>query len=90
MPTGAQFAGTGCYQIKVLGHLDSNWATRIGAMTVRFEIDGDKGEVTVLEGAVDDQAELAGILNTLYELHLPLISVNRAAEPSTTQGRGAC
>ena len=28
--------------------------------------------ITVLQGSVSDQAELAGILNTLYELHLPL------------------
>jgi hypothetical protein len=31
--------------------------------------------VTVLEGWLPDQAALAGVLNTLYELHLPLLSV---------------
>jgi len=30
---------------------------------------------TFLQGHVRDQAELAGILNTLYELHLPLLAV---------------
>jgi len=41
----------------------------------------DKGEndafVTTLEGELSDQAALAGVLNTLYELHLPVISVKR-------------
>ena len=31
--------------------------------------------VTELVGKVRDQAELAGVLNTLYELHLTLLSV---------------
>jgi hypothetical protein len=35
----------------------------------------EAGDVTVLQGRVSDQAALSGILNTLYELHLPLISV---------------
>jgi hypothetical protein len=30
-----------------------------------------------LEGELSDQAALAGVLNTLYELHLTLLSVNR-------------
>jgi len=33
--------------------------------------------VTTLEGDLRDQAALAGVLNTLYELHLPVISVKR-------------
>ena len=89
-PSGAQFSGSGCYQIRVVGHLDSNWATRVGAMSIRFEIEEDSEEVTVLEGPVSDQAELAGVLNTLYELHLPLIAVNRVSEAPTTQGTNPC
>jgi hypothetical protein len=36
----------------------------------------DEGAVTVLQGSVKDQAELAGILNSLYERHLSLLSVS--------------
>ncbi len=32
-------------------------------------------EITFLQGKVIDQAELAGILTSLYELHLRLLSV---------------
>jgi hypothetical protein len=31
--------------------------------------------VTTLEGYLRDQAALFGVLNTLYELHLPVLSV---------------
>jgi hypothetical protein len=31
--------------------------------------------VSALEGQVRDQAELVGVLNSLYELHLPILSV---------------
>jgi hypothetical protein len=34
-----------------------------------------KEPVTELVGKVRDQAELAGLLNSLYELHLTLLSV---------------
>jgi hypothetical protein len=31
--------------------------------------------VATLVGRLKDQAELSGVLNTLYEMHLPLLSV---------------
>jgi hypothetical protein len=34
-----------------------------------------EGPVTELVGKVRDQAELAGLLNSLFELHLTLLSV---------------
>jgi hypothetical protein len=52
---------------------------RLGStFSQRRRDDGDL--VTVLEGSVIDQAELAGILNTFYELHLSLVSVQRIKE----------
>jgi hypothetical protein len=33
--------------------------------------------VTTLSGELSDQAALCGVLNTLYELHLPLLTVKR-------------
>jgi hypothetical protein len=35
----------------------------------------NQSTVTTLTGRVSDQAELSGVLNTLYELHLPILSV---------------
>jgi hypothetical protein len=33
--------------------------------------------VTTLRGELGDQAALAGVLNTLYEMHLTVLSVKR-------------
>jgi hypothetical protein len=36
--------------------------------------------VTTLTGRLKDQAELSGVLNGLYELHLPILSVKILTE----------
>ena len=63
------------YRIKVQGQLDQSWSDRLAGMAITASIQGDEPPVTVLEGWLPDQAALAGVLNTLYELHLPLLSV---------------
>jgi hypothetical protein len=45
----------------------------------------DQSTVTTLIGRVKDQAELSGVLNTLYELHLPILSVKILAEDNDAQ-----
>ena len=35
--------------------------------------------VTTLLGELPDQAALAGVLNTLYEMHLPVLLVERVS-----------
>jgi hypothetical protein len=42
--------------------------------------------VTTLEGRVRDQAELTGVINSLYELHLPILSVQNLTENSVEAG----
>jgi len=39
------------------------------------EMTGHDGPKYALEGAVMDQTELIGVLNNLYEMHLPRVSV---------------
>ena len=35
----------------------------------------DKQPMTILIGQLNDQAALSGVMNVVYELHLPVISV---------------
>jgi hypothetical protein len=63
------------YRIKVEGRLDGSWSDCLGGMTITTSSHGDQGVMTTLEGRIRDQAELSGVLNTLYELHLPLLTV---------------
>jgi len=44
-------------------------------MRITTSSGGDQGSITTLVGRIRDQAELAGILNTLYGLHMSLLSV---------------
>ncbi len=63
------------YQIKVPGHLDKGWSDWDGKVTITVESDEDGLPVTTLTGTFD-QAALQGLLRGLYNLGLPLISVN--------------
>ena len=60
------------YEIKVEGRLDENWSDWFSGMAVTLEDD-----VTILTGAVADQAALRGILTKIWDLNLTLISINR-------------
>ncbi len=68
------------YRIRVQGQLDSSWSNRLGGMTIKTDTAADKPPVTILVGHLPDQASLSGVLNTLYELHLPLLSVKNLDE----------
>ena len=72
---GSAFARPGNYRIRVQGYLNESWSERLAGLAITSGKRGDQKPVTVLFGQVRDQAELAGVLNTLYELHLTLLSV---------------
>ena len=46
------------------------------AMNITEVQSSDRENETVLVGRLADQAALACVLNTLYEQHLPVLSVN--------------
>ncbi len=62
------------YRIRVQGFLAESWSDRLGGLRITTTRSKDS-LVTELNGRVCDQAELAGVLNTLYELHLPILLV---------------
>jgi hypothetical protein len=67
-----QFASL--YRLRVAGVLPESWEDRLGCF--RFVHEGATEPLTtLLMGRVKDQAELIGVINTLYGLHMPLISV---------------
>ena len=59
------------YQIRIKGHLGSQWADWFEGMTIRLE----ENEETLLSGPVVDQSALYGLLKKVRDLGLPLISV---------------
>jgi hypothetical protein len=61
------------YQIRIEGHLSSQWTDWFAGLTITQEDCG----VTVLTGSVVDQAALHGLLKKVRDLGMPLVSVNR-------------
>ena len=59
------------YEIRVNGHLGSRWAAWFDGLRLTNEDDG----TTVIRGAVADQAALHGLLTTVRDLGVPLVSV---------------
>jgi hypothetical protein len=64
------------YEIRVIGHLAPRWAASFDGMTLTTQDDG----TTIIQGPVADQSALHGLLHTLSDLGLPLISVTPTAE----------
>ena len=65
--------------IRVQGVLSRSWSTRFGGLRVAATEEGPSGRVTVLSGTVLDQSALMGILSSLVNLGLPVVSVEVAA-----------
>ena len=68
------------YRIEVEGVLDEIWADSLAGMRISSRKRPDQSTVTTLTGLLRDQAELSGVLNGLYGLHLPILSVKILSE----------
>ncbi len=73
-PTDLKMDGPAIYRIRVQGRLDARMSDRIGGMQITEVRVAGKRQETIMVGRLVDQAALTGILNSLYELHLPVLS----------------
>ena len=65
------------YQIRFQGVLDESWVKYLNPdLIIHTQGDSPQALITTLTGKVSDQAALLGLLNSLYYLGLPLLSVN--------------
>ena len=69
-------SGPAIYRIRVRGLLDADLSERLEGMRIENLARDDGKAESVLEGRLLDQAALAGVLNKLYELHLPVMAVD--------------
>ena len=69
------------YQIRIKGHLDSQWSEWFDGLAISLEEDGD----TLISGPVVDDAALHGLLKKVRDLGMPLLSVNRI-DPGQVDG----
>ena len=69
------FDSPATYKIIVQGTIAPEMSDRVEGMTIQGGTQGRNNSITTLEGELSDQAALAGVLNTIYELHLLVLSV---------------
>ena len=73
----------GIYRIEVMGEVDEIFSDRLAGMRITTRSGKDKTTVTTvttLTGRLVDQAELAGVLNNLYEMHFPILLVEKSTD----------
>ncbi len=63
------------YRIRIQGVLDDQWSDCLGGMSITISEEEDHKMVTTLLGRLTDQADLVGVINTLYDLHRPILLV---------------
>jgi hypothetical protein len=71
----------GVYCIRVQGVLDQRWMEYFEEMAIGFETSADGKQIIVLTGCLLDQAAVHGVLQKLYNLGFPLISVEKLPGP---------
>jgi len=65
------------YRIDVRGRIPARWCDRLEGMAITESSADAESPVTTLLGELADQAALEGVLDTLFALHLPVVSVER-------------
>ena len=63
------------YRILLRGFLDKTWSDRLGGLTISTTSEDDES-FTILEGSLEDEEALSGVLNTLHDLGYSLLSVD--------------
>ena len=74
------FSGQGTYQIVVQGHLDEQSRYWFEGLTLTTGFDEGGAPITTLAGRFVDQAALHGVLATIRDMNLPLISVTQVVK----------
>ena len=82
------------YRIVVEGHLEPSWSDRLAGLLITPYTTEQSSQRTQFVGPIRDLAELSGVLNTLYDLHLGLLSVemtkhNNLSEETTPKQGGS-
>jgi len=75
--SNAQFGAAATYRIRVRGVLSPEWSNRLAGMTITAGGGEESGPSTLLVGRLRDEAELGGVLESLCELHLSILNVER-------------
>ena len=74
------FDGETKYKIVVQGTVPESWTDRLAGMEIVASKKSDAQQRSILKGVLRDQSALNGVLETLYKLHLTIVSVKQVKE----------
>jgi len=77
-----EFGGPATYRIVVNGAVSEDWRDRLAGLEITTTEGSGASPRTALVGPLRDQAELNGVLDTLYSLHLPILRVEQVGDDS--------
>lgn len=78
------FGGPATYRIVVQGALSADWSDRLASLAITTTLREDHAAHTTLVGPIRDQAQLSGVLDTLYGLHLSILKVEKLEDENET------
>ncbi len=64
------------YKIKVEGILKENWIKNFQGLRINIDRSLSGKPISVITGQINDQSALAGLLDTLYNFNMTILSVN--------------
>jgi hypothetical protein len=64
------------YRLLIQGYLDKSWSDRLEGLTINSTDVGNEPGITILEGRLDDEEALSGVLSALHDLGYSLLSVD--------------
>ena len=75
-----QFSAQALYSLKVSGKVKESWNDQIGPLEISQKTTTEGNYETTLLFKTRDQAELIGFVNSIYEMHLPILALTRIEE----------
>ena len=75
-----EFGGPATYRIVVKGELGDEWSDRLAGLAIAVSRSEAGSPWSTLFDPLRDQAQLNGVLETLYGLHLPILRVEKVDE----------
>ena len=69
-----QFQGSAFYRISIQGKISQSFLDQLSPIKIKEKAELDN-IVTILSFQIKDQAELSGILNSIYEHHKSIIAI---------------
>jgi hypothetical protein len=82
------FRGPARYRIVIQGVLSPDWSDLLAGLAISTVSEEGCKPRTALVGWLRDQAELNGVLEALYEMHLPIIEVEKLEDEAQCASSG--